>query len=342
MHTLNEIFSQPWTWQRALEEAKSALDSWRALLKPEQPIVFTGCGSTWYLAEIAAGLFRRLTGRLTVAVPGGELLLYPQDWLSQTFTSNDPLPTLIAISRSGATTETVRAAETWKARGGTVLVVTNYPDSPLVSPADGGLFLSDGQEESVIQTRSFTSMLVGLNALAALLGEHTELWNSMQRLPQVGEHLIQSYHPFAQSLGSNLLFERFYFLGSGLRYSLAREASLKMKESSLSHSEPFPFLEFRHGPMSMVNSHTMLFGMLSQENRRYEQDVLQEMQALGGHTVSLGEGEADIRFAAGLSDLINLVLYLPVLQMIAVYRSLAKGLNPDQPTHLSAVVRMQI
>ena len=65
----------------------------------------------------------------------------------------------------------------------------------------------------------------------------------------------------AQSIGADLDLDRFYFLGSGPRYGLACELSLKMKEMSLTHSEPFHFMEFRHGPMSMVTESTVIVGL---------------------------------------------------------------------------------
>ena len=79
----------------------------------------------------------------------------------------------------------------------------------------------------------------------------------------------------AHDLGANLALDRFYFLGSGIRYGLACEANLKMKEMTLTHSEAFHFLEFRHGPMSMVNSETAVIGLLSDANRVHEMAVLE-------------------------------------------------------------------
>lgn len=338
-HTLTEILTQPAAWQSALREAERAAPEWRRLLEDEStPIVFTGCGSTWYLAEIAAALFRRLSGRQTFAVPGGELLLYRQDWLGNF--GQRSRPSLVAVSRSGATTETVRAVQAWRAEGGQTLVVTNYPDSPLASLADAALLLPEGREESVAQTRSFASMLVGLNALAALVSSQRTLWEAMQQLPAAAERLIVRYQSLAQSLGEDRSLERFYFLGSGLRYGLAREASLKMKEMSLSHSEPFPFLEFRHGPMSMVNEQTLLLGLLSTSNRTHEQSVLEEMQARGARVLTLAEEDALVAFESGIPEAGQAVLYLPVLQLLAAYRSLSKGLNPDRPHNLTAVVTL--
>ncbi len=100
----------------------------------------------------------------------------------------------------------------------------------------------------------------------------------------------------AKRSGINLDFDRFYFLGSGIRYGLACEVNLKMKEMTLTHSEPFHFLEFRHGPMSMVNEKAVVVGMLSDANRLHEAKVLSEMKTLGGTVVSLGEQDADVAF----------------------------------------------
>ena len=113
-----------------------------------------------------------------------------------------------------------------------------------------------------------------------------------------------------------------------------------MKEMTLTHSEPFHFLEFRHGPMSMVNQNTVVVGMVSTVNRQHEVKVLSEMKMLGGTVASIGESEADVCFESNIPEEVRSVLYLPVLQLMSFYRSLAKGLSPDRPTNLTAVVKL--
>jgi glucosamine--fructose-6-phosphate aminotransferase (isomerizing) len=115
-----------------------------------------------------------------------------------------------------------------------------------------------------------------------------------------------------------------------------------MKGMTLTHSEPFHFLEFRHGPMSMVNEKAVVAGLLSEKNFSHEQTVLSEMQALGGQTVTLAESNADISFESGIPESVRGVLYLPILQLMAFYRSLAKGLDPDRPKNLTAVVQLNM
>jgi glucosamine--fructose-6-phosphate aminotransferase (isomerizing) len=341
--TYNEIIFQPEAWHQALHITRSA--SLPDAAEYDQ-VIFTGCGSTYYLSLAAAALYQELTGRIARAVPGGELLLNPRASVARIGNppgkrDNIPLHSLlVAISRSGTTTETVKAVEKFKAEElGDVLAISNY-DETLPGLADVSIVIPTGQEESVAQTRSFASMFVAATGFAARMAGRNDLLDEMSSLPEIGERLIRDFEPAARQIGENLDFDRFYFLGSGTRYGLACETNLKMKEMTLTHSEPFHFLEFRHGPMSMVNEKAVVVGMLSERNSSHERAVLNEMQALGGKVVSLAESEADVTFESGVPESARGVLYLPVLQLMAFYRSLAKGLNPDRPKNLTAVVQL--
>jgi glucosamine--fructose-6-phosphate aminotransferase (isomerizing) len=333
-HTYNEIKSQTQAWAQALDVTSASILPKAG--KYDQ-VIFTGCGSTYYLSLSVASLYQELTGRAARAVPGGELLLN-----SQTIVGRNSISPylLVAISRSGTTTETVKAVEKFKKeKRGDVIVISNY-DEILSQFGDEKIIIPKGQEESVAQTRSFASLHVAATALCACMAERDDLVEAMKGLPKAGEKLMQKYGSFAKAVGENLSFDRFYFLGSGIRYGLACEVNLKMKEMTLTHSEPFHFLEFRHGPMSMVNQSAMVVGMLSDANRVHEAKVLSEMKTLGGTVASLGESDADIQFESGIPESVRGVLYLPVLQLMAFHRSVAKGLNPDRPTNLTAVVKL--
>jgi glucosamine--fructose-6-phosphate aminotransferase (isomerizing) len=330
-HTYNEIKSQTDAWKQALE-VTSAMSLPNA--GDYDQVIFTGCGSTYYLSLSAAALYQELTARTARAAPGGELLFTPQNSLTRQKTL------LVAVSRSGTTTETVKAVEKFKAeKHGEVVVISNY-DEALSRLADFNIVVEKGQEESVAQTRSFASMYVAASAFCVRLAGRDDLLAAMSGLPKSGERLMEKYELFAKEIGENLNFDRFYFLGSGIRHGLACEANLKMKEMTLTHSEPFHSLEFRHGPMSMVNQNAVVVGLLSDVNHIHESKVLSEMKTLGGTVASLGEAAADVVFESGVSEVVRGVLYLPVLQLMAFYRSVAKGLNPDRPANLTAVVKL--
>lgn len=349
-HTYNEIQSQPEAWAdalRAVEQSKTSLQ--RIVSEKYDQVLFTGCGSTYYLSLAAAALFQQLSGQPARAVPGGELLLNPETAVTSTLSprgQTEKLPhktLLVAVSRSGATTETIRAVEQFKAeQRGPVIAITNYGDQPLAGLSDLAIVIEKGQEQSVAQTRSFASMYVAAAGLCALSAEREDLLQAMSALPAVGERLLRDYEPIARQVGENLDLNCFYFLGSGLLYGLACEASLKMKEMSLTHSEPFHFLEFRHGPMSMVDGRTVLVGLVSETNRQYETKVLSEMQQLGAQVFDLEETKATVAFHSQLPETARGVLYLPILQLLAYHRALAKGHNPDTPHNLSPVIKLDL
>jgi glucosamine--fructose-6-phosphate aminotransferase (isomerizing) len=331
--TYKEIKSQTDAWAQAVELA-SACNMPTA--GDYEQVVFTGCGSTYYLSLAAASLFQELTGCAARAVPAGELVLNSETVLT------DQKTLLVAISRSGTTSETLKAVKNFKAeKRGAVVVISNYREA-LSGLADVNLVIDKGQEESVAQTRAFASMYVAASVLCARMAGRTDLVEDMQRLPEIGNSIIRNYESFAKEIGENLDFDRFYFLGSGIRYGLACELNLKMKEMTLTHSEAFHFLEFRHGPMSMVGENSVVLGLLSDANRAHEAKVLSEMKTLGSKVIGLGEQDAEIELGSGIPESVRGVLYLPVLQWMAFYRSVAKGLNPDRPNHLTAVVQLDL
>ncbi len=331
-YTYNEIKTQIEAWVQAIDVAY-------AVPLPDAAkfaqVIFTGCGSTYYLSLAAAAMYQELTGRAARAVPASELLLNPQTVMQDNISN-----LLVAISRSGMTTETIKAVEKFKHdRRGEVVAISNYEEA-LSRLASTSIVIDKGQEKSIAQTRSFASMFVAITMFCARLARRDDLLSSMNELPAVGRRVISKYEAFAKEIGTNMDFDKFYFLGSGIRYGLACEANLKMKEMALTHSEPFHFLEFRHGPMSMVNDKAVVIGLLSRLNCTHEAKVLSEMEALGATVVSLGETDTRVAFESGIPEPASGVLYLPVLQLMAFYRSVVKGLNPDCPNNLAAVVKL--
>ncbi|MCJ7585670.1 MAG: SIS domain-containing protein [Anaerolineales bacterium] len=335
--TQQEIFSQPEAWAAALkvmyETRQNMLD-----LEPTRryrQVLFTGCGSTYYLSLAAASLTQELTGLPARAFPSSELWLYPRS------SYVDGKSLLVAVSRSGETTETLRACEAFLAdKHGDLLTLTCYNDMPLAKMGQLSLVFPSGKEQSVAQTRAFSTLYLATVALASLWAGRADLFSSLARLPAAGQKVLEQVVPLTAELGPDSAIDRFYWLGSGPRYGLACELSLKMKEMSLSHSEPFHFLEFRHGPKSMVTKSSLVVGLQSSVNGSREAEVLADVKNLGGRVLDMAEAGSTVRFESCLDEAIRNVLYLPVGQLIALKRSISKGLNPDRPTNLDNVVKL--
>jgi len=344
-HTWTEITGQPEAWRATLgafTADRAALEDFLSQADFAQ-ILVVGCGSTHYLAQTAAAVLTRRTRIPAHALPSSELWLF-----SGTISPDRTL--LLTVSRSGTTTETLRALECFReTHGGSVLAVTCYPASSLAQQADFALVTPGGQEQSIAQTRSFTSMLLLTQALAATLAHDEGILEHLQRLPDVLEDLVARLGDLPQQLGTDQDIERIFFLGGGPLYGLANEAMLKTKEMSLSYAEAYHPLEFRHGPMSMVDEHTLVVGLLSDTALAEELHVLEEMQGLGARTLALVEDgsvftdwQADhvVELRSGLDEWKRGPLYLPVIQRVAYHRAMAKGLDPDRPHNLTAVVEL--
>jgi glutamine---fructose-6-phosphate transaminase (isomerizing) len=337
VHTREEILSQPQVWAEALQILREKAIDLGSFYRSEKydRVAFTGCGSTYYLSLAAAASLQELGGPWARGLPASEI------WLSPRPFPDGGRTLLVAVSRSGETTETIRAcARFLDEMRGDLLTLTCAPGNTLAGMGRLNLVFPFAHEISVAQTRAFSTLYLATVALAMLWTGRQAALSDLERLPEAAKRLLDGCAEQARALGRAEDIERIYYLGSGPRYGLASELSLKMKEMSLSHSEPFHFLEFRHGPQSMANRQTLIVGLLAETSRSQEQAVLDEMRKREARLFSLAEAQADCSFASGMSEAGRNVLCLPAGQVLAFERALSRGLDPDRPHQLEAVVRL--
>jgi glucosamine--fructose-6-phosphate aminotransferase (isomerizing) len=343
--TRTEIDHQPKVWAETLTSFSNQKKTLAEVLSGsgKQAWLVTGCGSTHYASLSGAALMRQ-SGIVAWAHPASELV-YFGDMLPQGDVN------LLTISRSGTTTETLWAVDCYRKRypHGKVVSITTHPESPLAKASDLVLSADAAQELSVAQTCSFTSMFILSQCLAGLLRGDEGLVNRLEKLSPALNDLIERSGDLPCQLGEDESLQRFFFLGGGPYYGLACEAMLKTKEMTRSWAEAFHPLEFRHGPMSVVDDHTLVVCLVSDSEQEAEARVVRDMQKLGARILVLTDDasrmdwsgiEYVVELRSGLNEWERGALYLPFIQWMDYYRTLAKGLDPDQPTNLTAVVEL--
>lgn len=343
--TLDEILSQPVVWQTELAELRksSLIESILEKTKSRTEWLFLGCGTSYYLAEAAAASWTILTGQRSRALPASEPLLF-----SDLAYLKSPDLQCVIISRSGATSEAIRAAELLSAELRLpTLGITCTANSGLERACDQTIHISAADEKSVVMTRSFTTMLLALQYLAA---------RKSQRPDFIAAQLAAAVH-FAGQMPSvcerikafvaKHTFDDFVFLGQGPFHGIAREAALKVMEMSCSYSQVFHTLEFRHGPKAIVSPKSCLTFFLSEKGSAAESELLGEMKELGGVIVTVCNRANDaIRASSDLvvelgwdgPELATLLPFIVPLQLLGYFTGIKKNLNPDEPKNLSRVV----
>ncbi|MFE1795358.1 SIS domain-containing protein [Streptomyces sp. NPDC059517] len=210
---------------------------------------------------------------------------------------------VVALTRSGTTTEVLDLLGRLKGRTRTV-AITADPRTPVMEAADDVVVLDYADEKSVVQTRFATT---ALTLLRAHLGLHTDA--------VVADARTALAEPLPEGLVD---CTQFTFLGRGWSVGLANEAGLKMREASLAWTEAYPAMEYRHGPISVTTAGTATW-MLGDA----PEGLAQQVRDTGALWV-----------AGGLDPLAELVR----AQRLAVAVAAARGLDPDEPRHLTRSV----
>jgi fructoselysine-6-P-deglycase FrlB-like protein len=288
-HVSNEIEAQPAAWRQALDLLSSVGD---ALPAPGERVAVIGCGTSWFMAEAYAAL-REDAG-------AGETDFFPASRLP----TSRRYDRVVAISRSGTTTEVIDALARSTARRTSIVADAATPISDV---SDDLVVLDFAQEESVVQTVFATTTLM---LLRASLGESLEAV-----ITETERVLAASTDPALERA------TQFTFVGQGWAHGVAREAALKMREAAQSWTEAYPQMEYRHGPISIAEP-GRVFWVFGDPVPGLLDDV-----AATGVIVVCDDLDP-------VSDLVR-------AQRLAVTLAEAAGLDPDRPRHLSRSVVLE-
>ena len=199
-------------------------------------------------------------------------------------------------------------------------------------------------------TRSFSTMLLALQALGATVAGKPEFLTALAQMVGPAERLSSSLPARVRDFVVHHAFEDYVCLAQGPLFGVASELALKVTEMSVSYGQVFHTLEFRHGPKSIVSGKTLIMFLLSETSYKAEVEVLEEIKKLGGKTlVVTNTADARARAAADLlvelsadgPELARVALFPMTGQLIGLYTGLHKGHDPDRPKNLSRVVVLE-
>lgn len=285
-HVEDEIASQPACWRQAAELATTVTDR---LPTAGERVAFVGCGTSWFVAQVVAH-WRESAG------------LGESDAFTASEVPDRDYDRVVAITRSGTTTEVVDMLRRLHGRIPTVVLVGDV-DTPAVAAADSSIDLSFADERSVVQTRFATSVMV---LCAAAYGDLTGLFEDVDAVlaTPVADELVEA--------------EQITFLGAGWTIGIAHEAALKFRETSSSWAESYPAMDYRHGPIAIAQPGraVWMFGPPPP-------GLADEVRATGALFVAHERHP--------LADLV-------AAQRVAVSRAIQLGRNPDEPRHLTRSV----
>ena len=291
-HLAAEIATQPDDWAAVL----SRTDEARAVLpQPGESVAVVGCGTSFFMAQ-AYAVLRETAG----SGVGGRTEAHA----ASEFPADRTYDHVVAISRSGTTTEVIELLTALRERGQRTTAIVATEGTAIPDLATHALLLPEVDEQSVVQTRFATTALI---LLRATLGEDVSAAIADARAVLAEDE--------ASALAGVAEAEQITFVGRGWTIGLANEAALKLRESAQFWTESYPAMEYRHGPISIATTGraTWAFGAVPE-------GLAEDVRATGAHF--------EHRDIDPLADLVR-------LHRLCLVKAARAGVDPDQPRHLS-------
>jgi glucosamine--fructose-6-phosphate aminotransferase (isomerizing) len=273
-------------------------------------------------------------------------------------------PSVLVLSQSGETSDTLAALREARLRGQKTLAITNAAGSSMEREADVSMPLAAGVEKAIPATKSFTCQLVVLYLLGLYEGARVGRMDSaalakhiadLSSLPDSIEAQLDGWRERMATLAHKYQSaSTFLYLGRGIHYAIAREGALKLKEASYVHAEGYPSGELKHGPNALVSDRVPLVVLATVDRTldgsvlRYEKtlQLLHDMKEQGAKVIAIAN-VGDEEVAGLVSDCVYVQpapeYLLPIaevipLQLFAYFMAMERGVDVDRPRNLSKAV----
>jgi glutamine---fructose-6-phosphate transaminase (isomerizing) len=351
---IKEIHEQPETLRNTLRMQEHYLDLMTTFLDRANEVFLVACGTSYHACLAASYMFSKLAFLPTYPV-------YASEFIEQHGKSVSIDSTILAVSQSGETADTIAAVTSAQQRAATILSLTNVIGSTLTRISRVYIGTQAGPEIGVAATKTFTSQLSVLAQLALRLAkkrgkvsqdEIDSLEENLQKLPEIAGTIVKTQEEKVKAIAHKYKDSKvFFFLGRGISTATAFEGRLKLMEIAYIPSIAFPAGESKHGPISLVeNGFPVVFVCPRDECHKTLIGNIMEMKARGAHIIAVvEEGDEEIKSIAeeyievpkGIPGVLSPIPFAVPLQLLAYYVSLEKGYNPDMPRNLAKSVTVK-
>lgn len=315
-------------------------------------ICVIACGTAMHAGLVGKSLIQAMIGIHVDVVMASE------------FMYNDPVvdkeTLVIAISQSGETIDTLEALKFARKCGSPSISIVNVKGASIARASEYVIYTNAGPEIAVASTKAYTTQLAVLYLITARMAMARGLWSErelldyvkeLSRVPKVMEEVLSRKEEVHRLAGTILNAKDVFMIGRGLDYSILLEGSLKLKEVSYIHSEAYASGELKHGTIALITEDTPVVAVVTQNKlKSKELSNIREVQSRGARVLLLIKEnevlEDDERFAnvfrlPVMADAFMVMPTSAVLQLIAYFVSLDKGLDVDKPRNLAKVVTVE-
>jgi glucosamine--fructose-6-phosphate aminotransferase (isomerizing) len=324
------------------------LDLSKDYLKSLNRIYIVACGTAMHAGLATKALFEKLCGIQTEVDIASE------------FRYRDPLidekSLVIFISQSGETADTIAALKLSKEKGAKTIAISNVIGSSITREADYTVYTHAGPEIAVASTKAYTSQVVLMTLMAInfaeILGKKSDIISELKadvlKLPSQVEDVLKNIDGVRNFAKQVYTEKDMFFLGRGIDYSAALEASLKLKEISYIHSDAYAAGELKHGPIALIEKGVTVISIMTDPALTPKTiSNLQEVITRGAKTLvvtnqDLGDKSFDNMITIPKTNpLISPILSIIPLQLFAYFISKEKGLDVDKPRNLAKSVTVE-
>jgi glucosamine--fructose-6-phosphate aminotransferase (isomerizing) len=351
---LKEIMEQPLALRNTLRLQEHYLELMTTFLDRASEVFLVACGTSHHACLASTYMFSKLAFHITHPVIASE-------FVEQYGKSVNIDSTILAVSQSGETADTLASVESARQRAATILGLTNTIGSTLTRVSRVYIGQQSGPEIGVAATKTFTAQLSVLSQLAIHLAkkrgkisqeEIDVLEEKILKTPDIVETILRTQQEKIKQLAKKYKDKgAFFFLGRGISYATALEGRLKLMEIAYMPAIAFPAGESKHGPISLVEQgFPVVFICARDETRRTLVGNIMEMKARGATILAIcEEDDAEIKrladdyieVPAGIPEVLSPIPYVVPLQLFAYYMALERGCDPDKPRNLAKSVTVK-